>query len=105
MDEIPATSLAGGRLLYYMPDWNSQDGVSRHATQGFFDTYDAPPWDTWLAYFYEPDDFNYLVCWIPPTHIQLAAEGISANLDGSIDWLDDAKDSVVARLLRERGLL
>src|SRR5271163_2440722 len=39
-----------GRFLLYVPEENCSDGASEHASTGFFDEDDAPPWDTWVAF-------------------------------------------------------
>jgi len=39
-----------GRMLIYVPEENVADGASEAASSGFFDLYDAPPWDIWVAY-------------------------------------------------------
>jgi hypothetical protein len=39
--------LTGGRLLAYFPDNNLACGVAEVESQGFFDTNNIPPYDTW----------------------------------------------------------
>jgi hypothetical protein len=84
-----ATSLAGGRLLVYLPDENVFDGAAKVATNGFFNQDNIPPWDTWVAYFYDNANLNYLVSWIHPDLIAIASEGIRVNPEACIRWLDD----------------
>jgi hypothetical protein len=88
----------------YLPDDNLNDGAARVATDGFFDTDNVPPWDTWVAYFYESSGLNYLVSWIPPELIDLVDDGLNANPELCILWLDDF-DCEVRTLAREAGLL
>jgi len=70
----PSSDLAGGRLLFYEPDDNFQDGASEYASMGYFDERDAPPWDTWICYL-----DRHLISWVPPSLLGLAQAGIEAN--------------------------
>jgi len=88
-------SLLGGKLLVYFPDANLSDGTAQLVSRGFFDVHNVPPWDTWIAL---ADDANgdpsfeqYLVCWVPPEFIGCAQEGIDANPEGCIVWLEDSR--------------
>jgi len=114
-EKIPAHSLAGGRLLIYIPDQAISDGLSQYATNGFFNIDSSPPWDTWVAYLYEYDEnsvdgsdithLDYLVSWIPPTYLELADKGVRANIEGCLAWFDDMKYGAARQLLRDRGIL
>src|SRR4051812_24562449 len=42
-----------GRVLVFAPDSSFLDGVAAAETNGFFDSEDLPPWDTWTAYCYD----------------------------------------------------
>src|SRR3954451_18824028 len=98
--------LVGGRLLAYFPDEELSDGAAEVETRGFFDAFNAPPWDTWVGLF-EDDRENrspYLVSWVPPAFIDLASAGIWVNPEECIVWLD-AADVPLSRTLRQRGLL
>ena len=44
----PAHDLSSGRLLLYAPHDNLADGAAEAETDGFFDTENEPPWDTWI---------------------------------------------------------
>src|SRR5689334_7231944 len=48
------SDLRGGRLLVYFPDAELADGAAEAETNGFFDINDAPPWDTWVGLFSDP---------------------------------------------------
>ncbi|MCX6593127.1 MAG: hypothetical protein NTZ56_16545 [Acidobacteria bacterium] len=72
-----------GRSLLYVPSENVSDGASRYASNGFFDLYDCPPWDTWLQY-----SRGTLVSWVPEVLIPLAQSGIDANPVECIRWSD-----------------
>jgi hypothetical protein len=97
----------GGRLLAYFPDADLTDGAAEVESRGFFDVFNAPPWDTWVAYVEEEatGDWSYtsyLVAWVPPELLELAAAGIEVNPEDCIAWLGDTR-TAVADWLRERG--
>jgi hypothetical protein len=71
-----------GRLLIYVPDDNIQDGASEYSSFGFYDSCDAPPWDTWIAY-----SDRKLLSWVPAELIGLAQIGIEVNVVECIPWL------------------
>lgn len=98
----------GGRLLAYFPDADLTDGAAEMESRGFFDVFNAPPWDTWVAYVEEDPPggdrsyASYLVAWVPPELLELAATGIEANPEQCIAWLGDTR-TAIAGWLRERG--
>jgi hypothetical protein len=99
--------LAAGRLLAYFPDADLSDGMAELETGGFFDVFNAPPWDTWVAFFEDPDERDlsyraYLVAYVPPTLLNLVERGIYVNPEECIAWLADTETGV-ARILRETG--
>ena len=107
----PATDLGGGRLLAYFPDDNLACGIAEAESQGFFDTDNIPPYDTWVWMVRNVRSFtkgemevNYLVAWVPPDFIALASGGVDVNPEGCILWLDMLDDAFV-RSLRRLGLL
>jgi len=71
-----------GRMVIYVPEENVADGASEAASSGFFDLYDAPPWDVWVAY-----ADRTLLAWVPPQLIGLAQTGLDVNPVGCIRWL------------------
>lgn len=75
-----------GRFLVYWPDEQSSDGSSQLASDGFFDIFDAPPWDTWIHY--EPAH-HFLVSWVPLSLVQHASIGMTRNTVDCHSWLDD----------------
>jgi hypothetical protein len=113
----PAESLAGGRLLIYLPDEELADGAAEAETNGFFNSHNEPPWDTWLFYIdnraenkrdtqndtWSPDD-SYLISWVPPELIDLVNSGIWANPEYCIRWATEF-DTLFTRQLRDAGLL
>jgi hypothetical protein len=99
--------LQGGRLLIYFPDADLSDGAAEAESGGFFDVYNTPPWDTWVALFRDEDadvsTAEYVVCWVPPALIEVAARGIEVNPERCIVWLEESQTNV-ARELRLRGM-
>jgi len=77
-----ASRQSSGRLLIYEPTENVSDGASQVSSHGFFDLYDAPPWDTWVHY----ANSRELICWVPEALISLAQKGIDANPVDCIHW-------------------
>jgi hypothetical protein len=112
----PVTDLGGGRLLAYFPDDNLACGVAEAESQGFFDTNNIPPYDTWVwmvrnirSFAYADGakgemEANYLVAWVPPDFIPLAGGGVDVNPEGCILWLDTLDDAFV-RSLRRLGFV
>jgi hypothetical protein len=70
-----------GRLILYEPAENVADGASRYSSEGFYDSNDAPPWDSWVHY-----SESKLICWVPAVLIPLAQVGIDANPVDCIRW-------------------
>ena len=101
--------LGGGRLLAYFPDADLSDGAAEQETAGFFDSFNAPPWDTWVALFEDPTAAHssyrvYPVAWIPPAFLDTASRGIAVNPESCILWLADVATRLTAEL-RARQLL
>lgn len=91
----PIEDLAGGRLLVYFPNADLCDGAAEAESQGYLDVYNTPPWDTWVAFVSEPGDNDisyseYLIAWVPPAFVRLAASGILVNPEECIRWLDES---------------
>jgi hypothetical protein len=55
---------------------------------GYFDSRDAPPWDTWVAYIEEAIR-SYLVAWVPPEAF-LAVTRTLKLPQRSLRWLGGA---------------
>jgi hypothetical protein len=106
-----------GRLLLYFTDFTNHNGGSEHESLGFFDENDEPPWDTWVAYYPDPDyqteinawsrkplsfpafsglrpvTMDFVVAWIPPNLIDIAQKGIDVEAMGCLCWLDNIFDT------------
>lgn len=84
-----------GRLLVHYPGLNLTDGAAEVASAGFFDIWNIPPWDTWVAYGTQPTGpremswAHFLICWVPPQLVEDADRGILVNPERCIEWLDD----------------
>jgi hypothetical protein len=85
--EVPHVppDMAGGRLLAVDIDLSVWDGLSESESEGFFDVWDVPAWDTWV-YFQRVEERDTLLCWVPPPLIPLADCGITVNCTACIEW-------------------
>jgi hypothetical protein len=91
----PVNPLSGGRLLIYFPDAELSDGAAEAETGGYFDVFNTPPWDTWVAFVHEPGPpdssfANYLIAWVPPGYVGAASRGIEVNPEGCLAWLEES---------------
>lgn len=98
-----------GRLLLYSPHGTGWDGAAEYVTNGFFDEYETPPWDCWVAWLEEAaesqEQFSSgLLCWIPPKVFVIAEDGAAVSPTESLVWAA-AVDTPLTRRLREAGLL
>ena len=101
--------LSSGRWYGYFPDAAQSDGAPSVESEGFFDIHGCPPWGTWIAFFVDqsdlPDAFAaYLVAWVPPELMELAAQGIEASTDQCITWLDRSEVALREVLAGPLGL-
>lgn len=95
--------LRGGRLMVYFPDADLCDGAAEIESEGFFDLYNTPPWDTWVLYCTDrrPDSLSceaYLLAYVPAPLVDLANVGIIVNPEQCIQWLSDTDVTLRARL-------
>ena len=113
-------TLGEGRFIIYLPDDNLYDGGAEVYSHGYFDTDNAPPWDTWIAYVTEECQISggglkaldptsnayrsFLLAWVPPQFIEIAHLGIWANPEKCIQWAEDVSVKVV-ECLADLGLL
>jgi hypothetical protein len=98
-----------GRLLAYFPDLEPADSAAEVDSEGFFDAFNAPPWDTWVGFFRDGRPglgaaANYLVAWVPAALLANAARGMSAHSDGVVQWLDDTEVGLLKRWPQLRAL-
>jgi hypothetical protein len=76
-----AEAQSKGKLLLYEPMETVTDGASESTSRGFFDSEDAPPWDTWFLY-----SGGTIFSWVPESLVQDAQAGIDANIVDCIHW-------------------
>jgi hypothetical protein len=83
-----------GRLLVYLPDCELSDAAAEGETEGFFDVFNCPPWETWVGFFRDDgadaSSASYLVAWIPVGLVAKVQRGIDVNPERCIEWLSDA---------------
>jgi hypothetical protein len=93
--------LGGGDLLIYLPRHANSGGGAREASEGYFDSRDLPPWDTWVSWV-EEERREYLVCWVPPDAVTVVTAGIGAAT-ASLAWLVSSENPIIGRLKRPDG--
>ena len=95
--------LVGGKLLAYFPDDDLCDGAAEIESDCFFDIFNCPPWDTWVAFFDEHRDdgasARYLLSYVPEQLVDLAQAGINVNPEQCILWLNETDVKLKSRLL------
>lgn len=88
-----AAATADGRLIAYFPDLDLSCGIAEAETQGYFDIYNTPPWDTWVAILHTPNIRYHpgttLIAWVPSTFVSLVDAGIDLIPESCVMWLDD----------------
>jgi len=85
------SELLEGRLLLFFPESSTDDGLSEMGSQGYFDSSDNPPWDTWIQYIAgsktSTDGYSsFLISWVPPSFIQAVQSGLENNALLDIQW-------------------
>lgn len=81
-----------GKILIYEPDVNIADCLSEAETNGYFDAYDCPLWDTWIGYITLYDGNSYLLSWVLNEIIPIVNAGFEVNPVECFYWLDSAKE-------------
>ncbi len=82
----------GRKFLVYLPDLDLSDGAAEECSQGYFDTCNAPPWDTWLVYIpAQGEEPGKLVSWVPANLVDLVDAAIQVNPEGCISWVAGEK--------------
>lgn len=93
----PDAKPCGGRLLRYNPNETVLDGTSETSSKGFFDVYDAPPWDLWVGWLNPKNRSGLVICWVPEPLIPAAQAGIDVNPMDCINWLESLEKAVGIR--------
>jgi hypothetical protein len=100
-DPIPQSTR--GRLLACEFNASITSGESEHASDGFFDIHDRPPWDTWVWVLQSESPDPILLAWVPQSVVDQVEAGIAMNPYGCIYWLEDAPADI-ARLPLVRAI-
>jgi hypothetical protein len=95
-------------LLVYFPDLELLDGAAEKESEGFFDVFNCPPWDTWVAFVsatrpLSRDQADYLVAWAPPALVLNAARGMAVNPEHSVMWFEQSGVALARLLARIRA--
>lgn len=98
---------AAGKLMVYFPDGDLADGAAEAETGGYFDTNNAPPWDTWVTFAEDSgskdaSQVKYLLAWVPQPLVALVDLGIQVNPEECIKWLRDT-DVALSKALSSLG--
>jgi len=93
-----------GQLLVFYPGLSLFDGAAELSSDGYFNSNNEPPWDTWV-YFgespesLEPEDYRFfLLSWVPNSYLSIAQRGIDANPEGCIEWLSKTAHRIPVKL-------
>lgn len=78
-----------GRWLCFEHGVSVLCGASEAETQGFFNEFDIPAWDTWVALVCFSEQLPTLLSWIPNSDVSVVDGGIAVNPVSCIYWLDD----------------
>lgn len=87
-----------GQLLVFYPNLSLFDGAAELSSDGYFNSNNEPPWDTWV-YFdetppFEDEDYRFfLFSWVPNSYLSIAQRGMNANPEGCIEWLSETSSS------------
>ncbi len=101
--------LLGGRLMVYFPDGDLCDGAAEQETEGFFDVFNVPPWETWVGYFEESSRRrgsydSYLLAYVPSALVSLADSGMLVNPEECILWLSQTAIKIRSKFPDEQSV-
>jgi hypothetical protein len=104
--DLIAPEIKSGKLLCFYPLNSLADGAAEQESDGFFNTYNDPPWDCWSCLLIEPgssavSDSGVLVSWVPGRLVNKVNEGIRANPEGCLEWAQDSVNPFVQFTLSE----
>jgi len=84
----PDWSVAGGGELFVVQiDYSLWDGLPEDVSDGFFDSFDIPAWDTWV-HLQRIGETDVLLCWVPNALMERVNEGIYVSCTDCLHWLD-----------------
>jgi hypothetical protein len=86
------TQSLDGRLLRHNFGETTYSLDPMQLSDGYFDRYDIPAWDTWIAYVNDLDGrdrpIEYLLSWVPQMLIEQVDRAVKASFEENIMWLD-----------------
>lgn len=85
VDSVPASPQ---RLLVTEIENSIWDGFAEMESEGFFDVYDIPAWDTWID-LREATNAREILCCVPLSLAKDAQAGIDVTCMSCIAWIDD----------------
>ena len=99
-------SLRGGRLI--CTDFETDNcEVTELESNGFFDSYDIPGWDSWwhcATVLWEGrqggTQGDALICYVPPVMLDAVEIAMANSSSGEIDWLEIQEGRYLARGVR-----
>lgn len=77
-----------GDIIVSKIDLTLLDGASEFQSQGFFDTYDIPPIDTWF-YMSSYDTSRLIFAWVPQKYKSRVNQSILVNCVDCIGWFSE----------------
>jgi hypothetical protein len=94
-----------GEFLVFDVDETLNGGTAEQASNGFFNVENEPAWETWIDYYEDREIGGRLLCYVPPSLLELAKAGVSANLEQCIHWIVDREivtEQVIGQRVRNR---
>lgn len=84
--------LRGGRLLKHNMGETTNTDVPRQETGDFFDSWDLPPWDCWVALVVDETNahFGYLISWISPELCETVNKSVQSSFEENNIWFGDS---------------
>lgn len=103
---LEPSDVASGRLLRHNLGETTCTAVPKILTDGFFDSYDIPAWDTWIAFVHDIEfgsnsSVDYLVSWIPPQLVEQVDEAVRTSFEENLLWLDKTNTQFTQSLPEE----
>jgi hypothetical protein len=80
---------AGARVLGFYVDDTLSEGATEAASNGWFDSDDLSPWDTWIGGVTLPGPRRLLLSWVPAAWVDRVAAGTQVSSTDCIAFLDD----------------
>lgn len=100
-----------GRFLLFFPGRSLFDGAAEFSSNGYFNSENEPPWDTWVFFGEaspspQSEDYRfYLLSWVPEDYLSIAQSGVEVNPEACLEWLDESVHVDSAKLRRDlKGL-